>query len=292
MEGFGQGAPGRRVSSRNALRFTDYQRPTLDAPVVVNETHYPLSSDALYRGAQAPSAFHPAHSSLDVSRSADSATRGTPFPGAAPKRGRLLLIDDHTLFRTGMRLILADHPAIATIIEAGSIMSAIECLGGQSIDLILLDVQLPGINGLDGAQLLKRAFPMARIILLSGSIDLLDPGALATLGVSAQLRKSEDPERLIAAILCCLTGHAPAAKPERSVPRRDSVCAATGSLTARQIEVLTHLCLGRSNKVIAAQLGLSENTVRVHVAAILDHLCVSSRTEAVIEAQRRGVVSL
>jgi len=213
--------------------------------------------------------------------------------GTNGPRCRLLLIDDHTLFRTGLKLIFADHPFVEDIFEAGSIMGAIERLGGTPIDLILLDIQLPGINGLDGAQLLKRAFPSARIIVLSGSIDTLDQQTLTALGLSGQLLKSEDPDRLIEAVLCCLAGHGDTT-PKGSMAdlHNDATASTTTTLTTRQVEVLTYLCKGQSNKVIAGHLGLAENTVRVHVAAILDHLMVSSRTEAVIEAQRRGLISL
>lgn len=219
-------------------------------------------------------------------------SRGLPYPARSASHCRLLLIDDHTLFRTGLKLILADHPFVEEIFEAGTIMSAIERLAGTPIDLILLDIQLPGINGLDGAQLLKRAFPSARIMVLSGSIDTLDQQTLSSLGLSGQLPKSEDPDRLIEAVLCCLAGHGDTPKPAALEVRKGPIISDTPTLTTRQIDVLTHLCKGQSNKVIAGQLGLAENTVRVHVAAILDHLMVSSRTEAVIEAQRRGLLGL
>jgi len=134
--------------------------------------------------------------------------------------------------------------------------------------------------------------PSAHIMVLSGSIDSLDQQTLTSLGLSGQLFKSEDPDRLIEAVLNCLAGHGDKTKNGMGDSHKGSTTGTTTTLTTRQIDVLSHLCMGQSNKVIAGQLGLAENTVRVHVAAILDHLMVSSRTEAVIEAQRRGLLSL
>ncbi|HBO78981.1 MAG TPA: DNA-binding response regulator, partial [Cupriavidus sp.] len=102
--------------------------------------------------------------------------------------------------------------------------------------------------------------------------------------------KSADPREIEEAIACCLAGgtYFPTEQPCDCFPQTRAY--RPSQLTPRQLEVLNQLNLGRSNKVIAYHLGLSENTVRVHVAAILDHLGVVSRVEAILEAQRRGLV--
>ncbi|AVY94952.1 MULTISPECIES: response regulator transcription factor [Microvirgula] len=201
-------------------------------------------------------------------------------------RARLLLIDDHTLFRTGLRLVLADCPLLGEIFEAGSIMEAVQTHGTMPVDIILLDIQLPGLNGLDGVRVLLRYFRSARILVVSGSTDNAAAQAAEVPGVVGFLSKSATAGEIEEAIACCLRG-------ERHFPQ-DAASPATpspqGALTPRQLEVLGQLCLGRSNKVIAHHMGLSENTIRVHVAAILDHLGVFSRTEAVLEAMNRGLV--
>ncbi|MEN7528356.1 MULTISPECIES: response regulator transcription factor [unclassified Cupriavidus] len=203
-------------------------------------------------------------------------------------RARLLLIDDHTLFRTGLKLLLADSPSVASIIEAGAVMQAVEQHGTQPVDIVLLDIQMPGLNGIEGIRVLRRHFPAARIVIVSGTSGIEAIPAEARREIAGFLPKSADAHEIEQAIAGCLAGgtHFPAEE------HRTLATSAyqPSQLTPRQLEVLNQLNLGRSNKVIAYHLGLSENTVRVHVAAILDHLGVVSRVEAILEAQRRGLV--
>ncbi|RKP47668.1 DNA-binding response regulator [Trinickia fusca] len=197
---------------------------------------------------------------------------------------RLLLIDDHTLFRTGLRLVLADCPQVADILEAGSVLEAVHEHGNTPVDVILLDIQMPGLNGLDGVKVLQRYFRAARILVVSGSSE--PSQVIGVPGVAGYLPKSATAQEIEEAIARCLRGEC--SFPQQSSP--DAPPPPKSGLTPRQLEVLGQLCLGQSNKVIAHHLGLSENTVRVHVAAILDYFGVYSRTEAVLEAQRRGLV--
>jgi DNA-binding NarL/FixJ family response regulator len=138
---------------------------------------------------------------------------------------RLLLVDDHNLFRTGLRLIVQDHPRVGTIAEA---------------------------RGADGF-----------------------------------LPKSASAEDILEAISCALSGQP--CFPINSGNSATTRGPDTPSLTARQLDVLSLLCTGKPNKVIARDLGLSENTVRVHVAAIFAQLGVNSRSAALLAAQRLGL---
>lgn len=203
-------------------------------------------------------------------------------------RANLLLVDDHTLFRTGLRLLLADSPSVASIVEAGAVMEAVQAHGGADIDVILLDIQMPGLNGIEGVRVLRRHFPAARILIVSGTSgsDAIPPAARKD--IAGFLPKSSEAQQIELAIARCLEGGTWFA--DDSPASAHAQAYEVSMLTARQLEVLSQLNLGRSNKVIAHHLGLSENTVRVHVAAILDHLGVVSRVEAILEAQRRGLV--
>ncbi|ESJ26792.1 LuxR family transcriptional regulator [Cupriavidus sp. HPC(L)] len=217
-----------------------------------------------------------------------------PFPTAMPD-ARLLLIDDHTLFRTGLRLLLADSPSVSAIAEAGTVMEAVQHHAGAAIDIILLDIQLPGLNGIEGVRVLRRHFPAARILIVSGTSGRDAIPADVLKDVAGFLPKSADATQIEQAIARCLQGGSYffRAADDAIVPGQSATGAARylpSQLTPRQLEVLGQLALGRSNKIIAHHLGLSENTVRVHVAAILDHLGVVSRVEAIIEAQRRGLI--
>lgn len=201
---------------------------------------------------------------------------------------RLLLVDDHNLFRTGLRLIVQDHPRVGAIAEAGSIAEAC-ALQQTDADLVLLDIQLPGMSGLDGLRLLRHACPRARIVLVSASVapDAVHEARMR--GADGFLPKSASAEDILEAISCALAGQPcfPLHSGNAPAPRRPE----TPSLTARQLDVLALLCTGKPNKVIARDLGLSENTVRVHVAAIFAQLGVNSRSAALLAAQRLGLAT-
>jgi DNA-binding NarL/FixJ family response regulator len=198
---------------------------------------------------------------------------------------QFLLIDDHAMLRAGLRLILESTLPGVTIHEATSMAEASN-LSLDRIDLVLLDIELPGLNGLEGMALLKRRWPSTPVVVITSHTES-EARAMATLrGAAAFLLKSESPERMVAVIQTILNGEgdliasAPGAAPLSQPP----------PLTARQCEVLEHLCQGHSNKIIGRQLGLSENTVRGHVAGLLAVLGVSSRSEAVAVARQRGLV--
>ena len=202
---------------------------------------------------------------------------------------RLLLVDDHTLFRTGLRLIVQDHPAVDAIAEAGSIADACALQATQT-DLVLLDIQMPTMNGLDGLRLLRQACPKARIVLVSASTAPDAVHEARVRGADGFLPKSASAQDILNAITCALSGQPcfPSHSGNSSTTPRGPHAPA---LTARQLDVLALLCTGKPNKVIARDLGLSENTVRVHVAAIFAQLGVNSRSAALLAAQRLGLSS-
>ena len=156
--------------------------------------------------------------------------------------------------------------------------------------VILLDFQLPGISGTEAIAAMLRRFPGVPIIAVSASEDRRDASAALRAGARHFISKAVSTEVLADVIRRVLGGDCSASP--WITPSGAGTLEVEGDspLTPRQLEVLHQLTLGRSNKVIAYHLGLSENTVRVHVAAILDHLGVVSRVEAILEAQRRGLV--
>jgi len=200
----------------------------------------------------------------------------------------LLLIDDHTLFRTGLRLIVQEHPSVGAISEAGSIAQACALVPhGEEGDvgLILLDILMPGMSGLDGLHPLREAFPRARVVLVSASVAPDAVREARARGADGFLPKSASGDDILEAIGSVLAGKScfPPAGVSAQLPAR-------ATLTARQLDVLRLLCTGKPNKVIARDLGLSENTVRVHVTAIFAQLGVDSRSAALLCAQRLGLV--
>jgi DNA-binding NarL/FixJ family response regulator len=195
----------------------------------------------------------------------------------------LLLIDDHALFRSGVSLVLSSALTDAVIVEADSLEQALK-IDGVRPDLVLLDVQLQGVSGLEGITLLRKRWPQSKIVMVSAfdMSDTIDESVQR--GALSFISKTERPDRLLELVQAALRE-----------PRSERVPSQTVSplrphLTPRQVEVLDLLSQGLSNKHIGRRLDLSENTVRGHVQAILAALSVSGRAEAAFAARRLGII--
>ena len=202
---------------------------------------------------------------------------------------RVLIIDDHALFRTGMKLILTQVGQIGSVTEASSIKEAFS-LSDQQFDIILLDIHMPGLNGIDGIKPLIEKFGSTPIAILSASNEPNDVNKAKSFGASGFMNKASAADEMISRIKRMVNGEQCfgdyASTSEASFDKKMS-----DQLTSRQIEVLLHLCEGKPNKLIARQLDMSENTVRVHVSAILNTLGATNRTEAILIAQREGITA-
>lgn len=170
----------------------------------------------------------------------------------------------------------------ANILEAGSLNEALNAAYDEP-DLILLDIKLPGLNGCDGIELLKRKWPRTQILVLS-SLEESEAARIALArGAIGFISKAKSADEIMLQICSTLSGQLAHSDTE-TIANNDP------HLTPRQLEVLELLCQGMSNKLIGRKLGLSENTVRGHVQAILAFLGVSSRAEAAFAARRQGLV--
>lgn len=193
---------------------------------------------------------------------------------------RILLIDDHALFQSGMRLVLeAGLPGVKVTKSDG--MEQVMAQDGEAPSLVLLDIQLQGMDGMDGLVLLKKRWPDVPVIMLSSAADDETVSLALSKGASAFFSKAGTAEKIIALIHDALGIHTPQAAPEPSKPR----------LTPRQFEVLTLVNEGLSNKAIARRLELSEFTVRGHVQAVLGLLDASSRSQAIFAARGAGLLA-
>jgi len=198
---------------------------------------------------------------------------------------RILLIDDHAMFRSGLRMVLNAGMPDTEVFEAGTLHEAMHSAPDQ-LDVILLDIKLPGLNGMDGIALLKRKWPQIPVIVLSSQDEPETVRLALARGAVGFISKADTPDKIVALLKLVLSG-------EHATPIAHANAEATSALqhlTPRQCEVLDLLCQGMSNKLIARQLTLSEHTVRGHVQAILQFLQVSSRSEAAFAARRRGLV--
>ncbi|MDZ5450996.1 MULTISPECIES: response regulator transcription factor [Labrys] len=201
----------------------------------------------------------------------------------APSPLHLLLIDDHSLLRAGLRLVLEQGLPHAMIREAGSIAQAI-AEDQVRPHAVLLDIEMPGLSGMEGLAVFRRRWPGAPVIILTSHDDVGTRAEALAKGAAAFLSKAEPTDRIVATVEGALRGESGPSEVAHPVARSQA------QLTPRQYEVLDHLGRGYSNKVIGRHLNLSENTVRVHVQALLAAFDVASRAEAVAVARERGLI--
>lgn len=201
--------------------------------------------------------------------------RGMDFP-------RILLIDDHSMFRTGLRMVIGMGMPDAEILEAGSSEAALQEAPAR-VDLILLDIKLNGLSGLASIPLCRQRWPSAPVVMLSSEDDPDTVNEALQRGAAGFVSKSDTAVAILDTVRSILSGQAPVTK---SAPDAD-----TPRLTPRQCEVLTLLHQGLSNKQIARKLYLSDNTVRRHVQDILTFFDVANRAEAVFVARRQGIIN-
>ncbi|HEX7114672.1 MAG TPA: response regulator transcription factor [Steroidobacter sp.] len=198
----------------------------------------------------------------------------------------ILIVDDHPLFRAGFHAVLEQSSLGAGVLSVSSLPEALECLArDQEIGLVLLDIHLRGDDGFQALKVIAERFPTTACVMISGDEQ---PGVAAravAAGASGFIPKSFTAEEMICAITQVLAG-------EVFVP--DAAALATTSepqtkgLTLRQLEVISMLGRGFSNKEIARALDVAERTVKAHVSAVFEALNVRNRTQAVLVAQRRG----
>jgi DNA-binding NarL/FixJ family response regulator len=199
---------------------------------------------------------------------------------------RIFLIDDHAIMRDGLRMVFHLMLPGTDVLEASSLDEAL-CAEAQAPDIIVLDIKLPGLNGVNGIALLKRKWPSVPVLILSSMDDIETERRAYAHGAVGFLSKAEKAEKIVETIKLALQGRL--SSPQSSVPVEP--LEQQRQLTPRQYEVLALLCQGLSNKLIAQQLSLSHNTVRRHVQDILALFQVTSRAEAMYVARNQGLVN-
>ena len=204
-------------------------------------------------------------------------------------RIRILCVDDHQLLREGLSLILERESDMEVVDFAATGEKALDLFETHRPDIVLMDLQLPGMNGLEAIHAIRRRHPDARIIVLTmfdGDEDIyraLDAGA------ATYLLKDTLSKDLIRVIRGVAAGTAPL---DPLVSERLAHHAQHPALTTREVEVMKQVAVGRRNKEIAAFLGIGEETVRMHLKNIFVKLDVNDRTAAVNVALRRGIIHI
>jgi DNA-binding NarL/FixJ family response regulator len=213
----------------------------------------------------------------------------SPKTGTSPTVIRVLTVDDHALIREGVAALIANQKDMSLVGEASNGREAIEQFGSHRPDVTLMDLQMPEMNGIDALIAIRSEFPEARIIVLTTYAgDALCKRAMRA-GAQAYILKGNVRKDLLDTIRAVRAGkkilHAEAAA-------ELAIHAADDSLSEREIEVLSLIAAGNSNKLVANQLAISEDTVKGHVKSILSKLGVNDRTHAVTAALKRGIIEL
>ncbi|MDH5445702.1 MAG: response regulator transcription factor [Gammaproteobacteria bacterium] len=206
---------------------------------------------------------------------------------------KILVVDDHPLFLEGIRTVLPQLGTDVSIQSSGSCEEAMSCLD-EDFDLILLDINLPGMSGLEGMQQIRHQAPATPLVVMSASEDRNKVMQAIEQGAKGYIPKSSTPEIILTALQLVLSGgvYLPMAILDTVNSSQSKTTNDEGqSLTPRQVDVLKLLAEGHSNKAIGNQLDMAENTVRVHVSAILRFLDVGNRTEAGLAASRMGLIT-
>ena len=202
---------------------------------------------------------------------------------------RLMIADDHPVVREGLRLLLQQQRDMTIVAEADNGFDAVEAFRAFRPDVSIMDLRMPRCPGLEATIAIRREFPDSRILILTTYGGDEDVYTALRAGARGYLLKDCDTEQLITAIRTVYAGgrHIPA-----QVSRKLAERAETTELTAREWEVLRLIVRGLKNEMIATKLEVTVGTVKAHVNRILSKLDVDDRTQAVITALRRGMVSL
>jgi DNA-binding NarL/FixJ family response regulator len=202
----------------------------------------------------------------------------------------ILIIDDHPLFRDALKVTLQNRLSGASIEAAGSLDEAMRLVGARDVDLALLDLTMPGVQGLSGLLYLRTQYPSLPVVVISATEDRGIARKCLAFGAAGYVPKSASVATINDAIDKVLAGEIflPPEMETQSDPDHDTeaLAAKLSTLTPQQVRVLMMLSQGLLNKQIAYELSVSEATVKAHVSAILTKLGVESRTQAVILAAR------
>ena len=233
--------------------------------------------------------------------------RGAAERDEGDKRTRIVLVDDHALFRLGMRHLLEKEADLEVIGEADDARSAIDMAVDQNPDVVLMDLSLPSPGGIEATQRIKRQMPTTAIIVLAAAEDEDSLFDAIKAGAAAFVLKEVNPADLVAVIRRVASGEylindkvfsRPAVASRVLKEFRElaiygqEAAPIFAPLSPREVEILDNIAQGMTNKQVAYALTISEQTVKNHMSSILRKLSVNDRTQAVVYAMRQGWIRL
>lgn len=205
---------------------------------------------------------------------------------------RVMLVDDHSVVRQGLRIFLRGDPTIDLVGEAADGEEAVRLASTLHPDVVLMDLLLPKVDGITATEIIRRAVPDTQVIALTSVLEDASVIGAVKAGAIGYLLKNSEADDLIAAIHSAAAGQVRLA-PEASARLVREIRSPQGpeKLTARETEVLRLVAEGKANKEIARLLGIAEQTAKAHVHSILGKLGMLSRTQAAIYAAGIGLIS-
>jgi DNA-binding NarL/FixJ family response regulator len=233
--------------------------------------------------------------------------RGAADPADAEKHTRIVLVDDHALFRLGMRHLLERETDLEVIGEAEDARSAIDMAVESNPDVVLMDLSLPSPGGIEATQRIKRQLPTTAIIVLAAAEDEDSLFDAIKAGAAAFILKEVNPADLVAVIRRVASGEylindkvfsRPAVASRVLKEFRElaiygqEAAPIFAPLSPREVEILDNIAQGMTNKQVAYALSISEQTVKNHMSSILRKLSVNDRTQAVVYAMKQGWIRL
>jgi len=202
---------------------------------------------------------------------------------------RVLSVDDHPLLRQGIAAIIESQPDMLLVSQAATGSEAVQKYREFKPDIMLMDLRLPDISGIDAMIGIRTEFPDARIVMLTTFEGDVEIQRALQAGARGYLLKSTPPDELMQAIRQV---HAGKKRVPAEVAAQLAEHMSYESLTPREVEVLREVAEGNRNKDIAHRLFISEETVKVHIKHIMDKLGANDRTQAISIAVRRGIIQL
>jgi DNA-binding NarL/FixJ family response regulator len=202
---------------------------------------------------------------------------------------RILLADDHHVLREGVRALAADEHDMEFVAEASSGQEAIQHFRKHQPDVVLMDLQMPDMTGIDAMIAIRNEFPDARFIVLTTYAGDVQISRALKAGARAYLLKSLLRRELLDTIRAV---HAGQKRIPAEVAAQVADHLADDSLTSREIDVLRLIAEGNANKIVADKLSITEETVKGHVKSILSKLSANDRTHAVTIGLKRGIIEL
>jgi NarL family two-component system response regulator LiaR len=210
---------------------------------------------------------------------------------------RVLIVDDHTVVRDGLNALLSLEPGMQVVGSAADGLEAVQLTEALKPDVILLDLVMPKMDGVEAINHIRRIDPKARILVLTSFAENHQVFSAIKSGATGYIMKDTSSDELIAAIRDTYHNR-PALQPEiarklmRDIQNQASETSLEHALTEREIEILRHVAMGKTNQEIADELVVSERTIRTHITNILAKLRLSNRTQAALYALRQGIAHM